>query len=214
MKNKSKRLNVNLEIMHDAWKNLSGVEFPKDGAAGKAGVIWSPSSVDPRNETRSYARTAHYDPAKNRSNYALLTGHKVVKIGFSSGWTPLTAESVLITPRFGNESAKTVTANNEIILAAGTIHTPQILQRSGVGPRALLAKANITVVHDLPGVGQNFHDHSYLTARFNREYLGTDCVVLSDKIVTTNVFPNPEMLSSNATFTKWAQDAWTTNKTG
>ena len=161
--------------MHDAWKNFSGVNFPKDESEGKAGVGWIPSSVDPKTETRSYARTGHYEPAKNRSNYALLTGHKVMKIGFSSGWSPLTAESVLITPRSGNESARTVTANNEIILAAGTIHSPQILQRSGIGPRALLQKANITVVHDLPGVGQNFHDHSYLVVGYNCGFLKLYC---------------------------------------
>jgi choline dehydrogenase len=74
---------------------------------------------------------------------------------------------VLITPRSGNESAKAVTANNEIILAAGAIHSPQILQLSGVGPKSLLKKANITVVHDLPSMGQNFHDHSYLQVQYN-----------------------------------------------
>jgi choline dehydrogenase len=156
--------------MHDAWKTTPGVTFPKDGAEGKAGVIWVPRSVDPKNETRSYARTAHYDPVKSRSNYVLLTGHKVAKIGFSSGWEPLTAESVLITPRSGNESARTVTANNEIILAAGAIHSPHVLQLRGVGPRALLQKANITVVHHLPGVGQNFHDHSYLGVTYNCKF--------------------------------------------
>jgi choline dehydrogenase len=155
--------------MHDAWKTIPGISFPKDGAAGKAGVAWIPRSVDPRNETRSFARTSHYEPVKGRSNYVLLTGHKVVKIGFSSGWQPLTAESVLITPRSGNESARTVTANNEIILAAGAIHSPHVLQLSGIGPRSLLEKANITVVHNLPGVGQNFHDHSYLGVQYNCE---------------------------------------------
>ncbi len=93
----------------------------RDGAEGKAGVVWIPSSVDPRNETRSYARTAHYEPVKDRSNYALPTGHKVVKIVISSGSTALTAESVLIAPRSGTESEITVIANNEVILAAGAI---------------------------------------------------------------------------------------------
>jgi choline dehydrogenase len=159
-----------LDIMHDAWRTTPGVAFPKDGAEGKAGVVWIPRSVDPRNETRSFARTAHYEPVKSRSNYAILTGHKVVKIGFSSVGMPLTAESVSITPRSGDEPARTVPANIEIILAAGAIHSPQVLQRSGVGPRSLLQQANITVVHHLPGVGQNFHDHSYLGMQYNCEF--------------------------------------------
>lgn len=48
-----------------------------------------------------------------------------------------------------------MTANQEIILAAGSIHTPQILQLSGVGPRTLLESAGIPLVHELPGVGRN-----------------------------------------------------------
>ncbi len=52
-----------------------------------------------------------------------------------------------------------VTANLEVILSSGAIHTPQILQRSGIGPRDLLEKAGVDVILDLPGVGQNFQDH-------------------------------------------------------
>ena len=44
-------------------------------------------------------------------------------------------------------------------MAAGALQTPQILMLSGVGPAADLAKLGIGVVHDLPGVGQNLHDH-------------------------------------------------------
>ncbi|KAM0424323.1 hypothetical protein ACHAPT_010469 [Fusarium lateritium] len=48
----------------------------------------------------------------------------------------------------------------EVILAAGSIHTPQILQVSGIGASALLSSINVTTVVDLPGVGQNFQDHA------------------------------------------------------
>lgn len=44
-------------------------------------------------------------------------------------------------------------------MAAGSGHTPQILQLSGIGPKALLQKLGIPVVNDLPGVGSNFQDH-------------------------------------------------------
>ncbi|KAF4622779.1 hypothetical protein G7Y89_g14247 [Cudoniella acicularis] len=155
-----------VKIMYDAWKGFPGMTFPKDGSEGKAGMIWIPTSVDPKNETRSYARPAHFDRVKGRNNYGLITGHKVVKINFATEDGSITAESVTATSRSGNGTTK-VTANKEIILAAGTIHTPQILQLSGVGPRSLLESANITVVHDLPGVGQNFHDHSYFPMEFN-----------------------------------------------
>lgn len=54
--------------------------------------------------------------------------------------------------------ATTVSASKEIILAAGTVHSPQILQLSGIGPKGLLESHNIDTLVDLPGVGYNFHD--------------------------------------------------------
>jgi choline dehydrogenase len=52
-----------------------------------------------------------------------------------------------------------VEARREIVLAAGAIGSPQILQLSGIGPAALLRERGVPVVHDLPGVGENLHDH-------------------------------------------------------
>lgn len=54
-------------------------------------------------------------------------------------------------------------------MAAGTGHTPQILQLSGIGPKPLLQKLGIKVVVDLPGVGKNFQDHPVL-------YVGATCM--------------------------------------
>lgn len=62
----------------------------------------------------------------------------------------------------GGDQAMTVMASKEVILAAGSIHTPQVLQLSGIGPSTLLRRANIPVVVDLLGVGSNFQDHSYI----------------------------------------------------
>jgi choline dehydrogenase len=52
-----------------------------------------------------------------------------------------------------------ISANREVILAAGAQRTPQVLQLSGIGSSDLLQKYNVPVVVDLPGVGANFHDH-------------------------------------------------------
>lgn len=51
------------------------------------------------------------------------------------------------------------TANKEVLLCAGAIASPQILQRSGVGNAELLAEFDIPLVHELPGVGENLQDH-------------------------------------------------------
>lgn len=52
-----------------------------------------------------------------------------------------------------------VFADREVLLCAGAIASPQILQRSGVGPAELLKSLDIPVVQDLPGVGENLQDH-------------------------------------------------------
>jgi choline dehydrogenase-like flavoprotein len=53
-----------------------------------------------------------------------------------------------------------VSAKAEVILAAGAIHSPRLLQLSGIGPKALLKAHGIPVIEDLPGVGSNFQDHA------------------------------------------------------
>ncbi|KAK4645116.1 hypothetical protein QC761_311130 [Podospora bellae-mahoneyi] len=61
-----------------------------------------------------------------------------------------------------------IRARKEIVLSAGAIHTPQILQLSGIDPASLLKQAKIPVVVDLPGVGANLQDYAYQPAvQFN-----------------------------------------------
>ena len=60
----------------------------------------------------------------------------------------------------------TASASAEVILCAGSIGSPQILQLSGIGPAALLEKNGISVVHDAPGVGANLQDHLQIRAVF------------------------------------------------
>lgn len=155
--------------MWDAFKRIPGFRFPKEGAAGdQTGVIWAPNSRDPATERRSFARSGHYDqedgPA-SRDNFHLLAGHRVTQVMLSAPLTPdpdsWTAEGVRYTPRDGEmpETAWEVRARREVIIAAGAAHTPQVLQRSGIGPRPVLEAAGAQVKVELPGVGENFQDH-------------------------------------------------------
>ena len=65
----------------------------------------------------------------------------------------------------GNEMA-IVRAEREVILSAGSIGSPQILQLSGIGPAGLLAQHGIPLLHELPGVGENLQDHLQIRAVF------------------------------------------------
>lgn len=55
-----------------------------------------------------------------------------------------------------------ISCSNEVILAAGAIFSPTLLQVSGIGPASVLGSLNIQVKHNLPGVGANFQDHGML----------------------------------------------------
>jgi len=87
--------------------------------------------------TRSTARKAYYDPVNvTRSNLHLLTGQTATEILFGPG-SALAAQGVRITSR-ANGKARSMYARKEVILAAGAIQTPQLLQVSGIGPAAVL----------------------------------------------------------------------------
>lgn len=145
----------------ESFKHMPGVEFPPDSGSGQPGVFWFPQFMNPATGNRSYARTGHYLNVK-RPNYTIITGMKVFKVIFNE----TTATGVSCVPVRSGRSG-TFTARKEVILAAGAVHTPQILQLSGIGPEKLLASANITTIVDLPGVGQNFQDHPMLSSQYS-----------------------------------------------
>jgi len=57
---------------------------------------------------------------------------------------------------------KTIKANKLVVITAGALGTPQILERSGVGNSEILEKLDIPVISDVPGVGENYQDHHLL----------------------------------------------------
>ncbi|KAI0545605.1 hypothetical protein F4679DRAFT_599346 [Xylaria curta] len=185
-----------LEAQFEAFRDIPGVEFPPDSGSGKAGVYWFPTFMDPEKVERSYARTGHFDLI-NRTNFEVLTDSKVTKILLDDG----VATGVSFEQKTENGTAiVTVKAAKEVIVAAGAIHSPQLLQQSGIGPSALLESAGIETIVDLPGVGQNFHDHPM--------------VFTSIALQNFTVHPNPVDMYSNRNFSAWAQEVWTANKTG
>ncbi|KLU87080.1 oxidoreductase [Magnaporthiopsis poae ATCC 64411] len=162
----------------DGFKSMAGVKYAPDSGSGETGVYWYPQFSDPKKVTRSYARTGHFDGI-SRSNYQLAVGIKVGKILLDG--TTATGVTYAAVADGANAAVKTVKARREVIMAAGGIHTPQILELSGLGSKKVLDRAKIPVVVELPGVGENFQDHVMLSASFNRKtnpvvdgVLGTD----------------------------------------
>lgn len=144
----------------EAFKELDGIEFPPDSGAGQPGVFWFPTFQDPSSVTRSYAATGHYlDVNGTRPNYHLLINTQARRLIVDDDLAATGVEFPL-----GNNTLFTVNADKEVIVSAGAVHTPHLLQLSGIGPKNILEAGGIDVLVDLPGVGQNFQDHSTLAA--------------------------------------------------
>jgi choline dehydrogenase-like flavoprotein len=125
----------------------------------KDGLCWVPTSQHPVTARRSHAGLGHYAAVNtSRPNYDLLVKHKVRRLVYAKGKTGPPAVEILSVD--DPKTLLNVTAKLEVIVSAGALHTPQILQRSGIGPAALVKAAGFELVADLPGVGYNFHDHS------------------------------------------------------
>lgn len=136
--------------------NELGINKPKEAPGGDAiGAIQAPSALDPMTRTRSYARTAHYDPFVNRTNYILATGRRVTEVVLESNRSGLQAVGVNVVKHEASVDAKfTVRARKEVIVATGAVWTPWLLQRSGIGLKIVLEKAGIAIKKHLPGVEQ------------------------------------------------------------
>ena len=148
---------VNWEIL-DAWRDAAeecGIpkidEFNRGDNFGNAYF-----QMNQRNGKRWSAVRAFLDPVKARSNLTILTEATVRKICFDDNAIKPTATGVVI--RQGSHE-QLFEANSEVILAAGAIASPQLLQLSGIGVSETLYKHGIQPLIELPGVGENLQDH-------------------------------------------------------
>jgi len=149
---------VNWEIL-DAWRDAAaefGIpkikEFNRGDNFGNAyfqmnqrrGVRW--------NATKAYLR-----PAENRPNLTVLSNVLVEKVELNNSGQRPRATGVKI--RRADKSSTIFKADQEVLLSAGAIGSPQILQLSGIGSSELLGSRNIPIRVDLRGVGENLQDH-------------------------------------------------------
>ncbi|SPQ20995.1 0d69f2b2-7972-48b9-ad5f-b070102e1b4d [Thermothielavioides terrestris] len=122
------------------------------------------ATVDPVKKERSYAVTAYYHPARDRANLRVITGARVLKIDFDAASDaaadpPAPVRATAVQYQLDSGERRAVAVGRDVILAAGAFQTPKVLELSGIGDAALLARHGIRVVRHLPGVGENLHDH-------------------------------------------------------
>ena len=135
-------INAGQEAGYPLTKDYNG--FQQEG--------FGPMHMTVRRGERCSTSLAYIQPAKSRQNLTIRTGAYVTKIIITNN--KATGLHYII-----DGETKTLEATEEIILSAGSIGSPTLLQRSGIGPGKILQDAGVPIIHDLPGVGANLQDH-------------------------------------------------------
>lgn len=179
----------------EAWpKTFRNLNFAMTGdpLSGEAnGGFSNPSSVDPRTGTRSYAGNAYYNlEVRNRPNLHVLTETMVEKVIFdkleSEGATDASVSAIAVQVMDKDGKSHVFRSNKEIILAAGCLQSPKVLQLSGIGDERLLESHGISTVIVNEYVGKNLQDHPYVSLSFE----------VADGVQTGDVMRDPKVVDA------------------
>ena len=136
------------------------------------GIGFTQATVD-RKGRRASTRTAFLAPARKRRNLTILKEVVVERVLLEG------RKAVGVECRTGH-SLRTYRAGKCVVLSAGVIGSPVLLQRSGIGPGEVLRRAGVPIVHELPAVGRNLAEHAMFSLSYrlrndpgvNREFAG------------------------------------------
>ncbi|KAJ5143707.1 CAZyme family AA3 [Penicillium bovifimosum] len=152
---------------HAAWMDaFKALGYPQDedpinGAC--TGPFVCPGAIDPATHTRSHSAAAYLTPdVQARSNLRVVTGALVEKLVLEKKNDEENAVATGVQFSKGSD-VYTVKVNKEVILAAGTTQSSQILELSGVGDENILQSHGIQTIISNPGVGENLQDHGVVS---------------------------------------------------
>ena len=189
-------IDAGIEAGYDKTDDYNGYRqegFGKMDMTVKSGQRWSSAN-------------AYLKPARSRSNLKVLTGTMVEKILIEN-------KRAVGVQYKKNGAVKTSHADGEVILSAGAIGSPHLLQLSGIGPSDILKSAGINIIHDLPGVGANLQDHLEVYFQFkckkpislngkldwfNKFLIGTRWILTKNGLGATNHFESCGFIRSKA----------------
>ncbi|KAI4718677.1 alcohol oxidase [Aureobasidium sp. EXF-10727] len=158
----------------NASQQIWGLEHVDDAASGIVnGVTTIPNMVQPdQSQNRSSPYTAYIlgEPAE-RDNLIILTGHRAVEIHWNNACIDAKPGCVLSADGVYYQASRDserlfVKAAREVLLAAGSMQSPQLLELSGVGDPAILDKAGVPVQKSLMGVGKNLQEQTKNTITY------------------------------------------------
>ncbi|KAF2993753.1 hypothetical protein E8E13_001250 [Curvularia kusanoi] len=153
------------EVVSSINKTFEGLGLPfnkEPNSGSMRGFTVLPKTIDRANNVREDAGRAFYWPVSQRPNLDLFLNSFVEKMTWhpvpNSNKTKRTASGVVFMDC--NGTRHTILANREVVLSAGSLRSPLLLEQSGVGNPSILQKHDIDVVVDLPFVGENLQDQT------------------------------------------------------
>ena len=144
-----------LDLLIEAAKSCGYRHNPDYNGASQDGFGYY--QVTQKNGMRFSAKKAYLEDARKRPNLRVITHAHVTGLTLEGEAGGTQCATGVTFRRRGSEQA--IHTGREVILSAGAIQSPQILELSGIGHPDLLASHGIAVRHALAGVGENFHDH-------------------------------------------------------
>lgn len=145
-------------VLQQTFEKL-GVQYNPDSEGGKmVGFTVHPDTLDREMNVREDAARAYYWPYEARSNLKIISNTRADKVIWANATQgEAVAVGVEVTNAYGTE---TIYADKEIILSAGALRSPALLELSGVGNPAVLNKYNIPVKVNITTVGENLQDQT------------------------------------------------------
>ncbi|KAI8631110.1 glucose-methanol-choline oxidoreductase-like protein [Xylariaceae sp. FL1651] len=140
-----------IETLHSLGHRATGDPFSGE----TIGAYTNAASIDPKSRQRSYAASGYWVPVKDRPNLTVITGAHVLKV-ILEGTAPAVV-AVGVEYNYNGET-RAVKARQEVILSAGALQSPKILELSGIGDRDLLSSLSIPVIINNRYVGENLQD--------------------------------------------------------
>lgn len=171
------------EVSQSFLESCTSLQIPRnEDYNGATTDGCAPLQLNTRNGVRWGTAKAYLKPLRNRQNLRLELGATVTRV-FLEGKRATGVEFI----RNGHRAR--VRARREVILCGGAMHSPQLLELSGIGRAEVLRQHGVEVVHELPGIGENLRDHLHSRTGFE-----TDQSVTVNDLFTRPVFAAREVL--------------------
>ncbi|KAK7755135.1 hypothetical protein SLS62_002950 [Diatrype stigma] len=197
--------------LHDfaqgSWENMG---YPVNHDVNSGYVhgfsVW-PQTIDRDANIREDAARAFFHPVEDRPNLHILKGtvRRITWADYASPQSDITACGVeYLTPE---NHTITLKASKEVILSAGSLRTPMILERSGIGNPAIISQLGIDTTVELPGVGENLQDQPNVALIYAGKTNVTGVVPYATFVNAYDIFGSKTASvadTTNASLSNWA----------